>query len=275
MLFDLSGKRRNVIRVVYAFLAIIFGAGFLFFGIGSEVQGGLGDLFGFGTNDDSNGNPAFEDQIDDAEQKLASDPKDERALADLVQIHYQAGNDAVEVDEATGQISMTQDSEQEYNEAVSAWQDYLKVAKKPDDSTAAIANQAYGVLLQFSEPTEVSTIAKDAVVPAEISAEGNPGVGPWATVAQYAYFAGDTELGDEAAKKALAEADPSQRKQLQKELDSTAKAAIKLEEEIKKQAEKGGDEEAFTNPLEQGIGGGAPPGGAAPPGAPPGTPPAP
>ncbi len=275
MLFDLSGKRKRVVKVVYGALAVLFAVSFVGFGIGSDAAGGLFDAFGLGSDDNSNGNPAFEDQINEAEQKVAADPKDEKALADLVQIHYQAGNDAVEVDETTGQISMTQDSEQEYNEAVSAWQDYLKVAKKPDDSTAAIANQAYGVLLQFSEPTEVSTIAKDAVVPAEISAEANPGVGPWATVAQYAYFAGDTELGDEAAKKALAEADPSQRKQLQKDLDSSAKAAIQLEKEIKKQAEKGGDEEAFTNPLEQGIGGGALPGGAAPPGAPPATPPAP
>ncbi|HEX6115475.1 MAG TPA: hypothetical protein VFY99_00150 [Solirubrobacterales bacterium] len=261
MLFDLSGKRKRVVQVVYAALAVLFAVSFVGFGIGSDAAGGLFDAFGLGSDDNSSGNPAFEDQIDEAEQKVAADPKDEQALSDLVQLHYQAGNDAVEVDEATGQISMTTESEQEYNEAASAWQDYLKVAKKPDGSTAAIANQAYGILLQFAEPTEVSTIAEDAVVPAEISAEDTPGVGPWATVAQYAYFAGDTKLGDEATQKALDEADSSQRKQLAKDLAAAEKSAVKLAEEIKKQAEKGGGEEAFTNPLEQGIGGGALPGG--------------
>jgi hypothetical protein len=274
MLFDLSGKRRNVIRVVYGFLAVIFGAGFLLFGVGSEVQGGLGDLFGFGTNDTTNDNPAFEDQIDDAEQRLVANPNDERALADLVQLHYQAGNDAVEVNETTGQISFTTESEDSYNAAVSAWQDYQKAAKDPDPATAAIANQAYTIILQNAEPTEVETIAKDAIAPAEISAEDNPGVGPYSTLAQYAYFAGDTELGGEAARKAVAEAEPSQRNQIQKGLDQAAKAAEQLREQIEKQAEKGGDEGAFTNPLEQGIGGGSLPGagGTALPG---GAPPAP
>jgi hypothetical protein len=274
MLFDLSGKRRNVIRVIYGFLAVIFGAGFLLFGVGSEVQGGLGDIFGFGTNDTSNDNPAFQDQIDDAEQKLEENPNDERALADLVQLHYQAGNDAVEVDEATGQISFTTESEDSYNSAVSAWQDYLKAAKDPDPATAAIANQAYTILLQNAEPTEIESIAKDAIGPAEISAEDNPGVGPWSTLAQYAYFAGDTELGDEAAMKAVAEAEPSQRKEIQKGLDAAAKQAEQLREQIEKQAKKGDDEGAFTNPLEEGIGGGALP-GAGGTGVPPSTPPAP
>ena len=268
MLFDLSGKRKRVVQVVYAALAVLFAVSFVGFGIGSDAAGGIFDAFGLGSGDNQNGNPAFEEQIDEAEQRVAADPKDEKAYAELVQLHYQAGNDAVEVDEATGQITMTQEAETEYQAAASAWQDYLKAAKKPDPATAAIANQAYSVILTSAEPAEVSTIAEDAVVPAEISAEDTPGVGPWASVAQYAYFAGNTELGDQAAKKAIAEADSSQRKQLQKDLEGYAKAAAQLEKQIKKQAEKGGGEGAFTNPLEEGAGGGAlpgaPPGGALP-----------
>jgi hypothetical protein len=260
MLFDLSGKRKRVVQVVYAALAVLFAVSFVGFGIGSDAAGGIFDAFGLGSNDNQNGNPAFEEQIDEAEQKVAADPNDERALADLVQLHYQAGNDAVEVDEATGQISLTTESEEEYNQGLSAWRDYLKVAKEPDPSTAAVANQTYGVILQFAEPTELSTIAEDAVVPAEIAAEDNPGIGPWATVAQYAYFAGDTKTGDEAARKALAEADGSERKNLQKQLDATKKSAAQLQKQIEKEAEKGGGEGAFTNPLEEGIGGGALPG---------------
>ena len=272
MLFDLSGKRKNVVRVVYGFLALLFAGGFLLFGIGSESGiGGIGDLLGFGTGDSGNNNPAFDDQIQEAEDKLAADPKDESALRTLVEVHYQAGNDALDVDEATGSITITDDAEQEYDEAIAAWDDYLEVAKKPDEGTASIANQAYGVLLQNADPASLPTLAKDAILPAEIVAESTPGVGTYATLAQYAYFAGDVKLGDEAAQKAVGEADASEAKQIEQQLEATAKAAVELQEQIDKQAEQGTGEEAFTNPLESGIGGGSPL-----PGAPaPGTPPAP
>lgn len=258
MLFDLRGKRKNVVRVVYAGLAILFAGGFLLFGIGSETGvGGLGDLLGFGTGSTSSGSPAYDDQIEEAEQRLAEDPKDERALQDLVQLHYQAGNDELEVDEATGEVTVTTSAEEQYNQAIGAWTDYLEVAKKPASATASIVNQAYAVLLRNADPAAVPTLAKDAVVPAEIVAESNPGANPYFTLAQYAYFAGDEELGDEAAKKAVAEVDESQREQIQKELDAVAKAAAQLREQIEKQAGKGSGEEAFTNPLEQGVGGGS------------------
>ena len=271
MLFDLSGKRKRVVQVVYAALAVLFAVSFVGFGIGSDASGGIFDIFGLGSNSDNqSGNPAFEEQIKEAEDKAAANPNDEKSYAELVQLHYQAGNDAVEVDESTGQISMTQESEEEYQAAVSSWGDYLKAAKQPEASTAAIANQAFTVILQSAEPTEVESIAKDAVVPAQIAAEDTPGVGPWAQVAQYAYFSGNTALGDEAAKKAIAEADGSERKQLEKDLAGYAKAAAALEKQIKKQAEKGDDSGAFSNPLEESAGGsGALPGaGAGLPGTP-------
>jgi hypothetical protein len=270
MLFDLSGKRKRVVQVVYALLAILFAVSFVGFGIGSDAAGGIFDAFGLGSGSNDNDNPAFEDRINEAEEQLAADPKDEAALQTLVEVHYQAGNDELDVDEETGAITITDTAEESYNESVAYWEDYLEVAKKPDDGTASIANQAYGVLLQNADPASVPTLAKRAVPPAEIVAEATPGVGTYATLAQYAYFAGDTKLGDDAAKKAVAEADPSQKKSLEQQLEATAKAAAELQKQIDKQAEQGDGEGAFTNPLEQGIGGGTLPGAPAP-----GTPPAP
>jgi tetratricopeptide (TPR) repeat protein len=254
MLFDLSGKRKRVVQVVYAVLAVLFAVSFVGFGIGSDAAGGIFDALGFGTNSNTNDNPAFEDQINEAEEALAADPKDEDALATLVEVHYQAANDALEVDEATGSVSFTDEAEDEYNASISAWEDYVKVARKPDGATASIANQAYGVVLPTADPAAVEGIAKDAVVPAEIVAEDTPGVGTYATLAQYAYLADDPALAEDAAKKAVAEADPSQRDSLERELEAVAKQAEQLREQVEKQAKKGGDEEAFTNPLEEGLG---------------------
>jgi hypothetical protein len=274
MLFDLSGKRRNFIRVIYAILAALFLGGFLFFGIGSDAPGGLGDLLGFGTNETSSGTPQFDQEIEDAEERLAEDPKDEAALSQLVQVRYQAGNNALERDEETGQITLTEDAETQFSESTDAWERYMKAAKKPSGDVAAIANQAYAILLQFSDPQDIPQLAEDAVPAAEAYAEANPGVGTFATLAQVAYFAGDTETGDAAAAKAAQEVDASQRKQLEKDLEAAKEAAAQLDKQLAKQAEQGGEGEAFSNPL-QDTAGGSPLGGAPLPGSSPTQTPAP
>jgi hypothetical protein len=261
MLFDLSGKRRNVIRVVYAILAALFLGGFLFFGIGSDAPGGLGDLLGFGTGDTSSGSPAYEQEIEDAEARLAQDPKDQGALAQLVRVRYSAGNDALERDEETGTVSLTTEAETQFSESTDAWETYAKVAKKPAGDVAAIANQAYAILLQFSDPQGLQTLAEDAIGAAEIYAESNPGVGTYATLAQYAYFAGDMRTGDEAAAKAVQEADPPQRKTIEKDLEAAKDSATQLAKQIEKEAKAGGEGEAFSNPLQE-AGGTSPLGGA-------------
>lgn len=263
MLFDLSGKRRNFIRVVYAVLAALFLGGFLFFGIGSDAPGGLGDLLGFGTNEPTSGSPQYDEEIEDAEARLAEDPKDEAALEELVRVRYQAGNDSLEADEETGEISLTPEAETQFSESADAWERYAKVAKKPSPDVAAIANQAYGILLQFSAPQDLPQLAEEALPAAEVYAESNPGVGTYATLAQYAYFAGDTKTGDDAAARAVEEVDAPQRKQLQKDLESAKEAAAQLDKQLAKQAQQGGEGEAFSNPLGD-LGTGSPLGPTAP-----------
>ena len=257
MLFDLSGKRKRVVQVVYAALAVLFAVSFIGFGIGSDAAGGIFDALGLGSGDSTNDDPAFEAEIDDAEARIKADPKDETAYQDLVSVHFQAGNAASETDETTGAVTITSEAEQDYQASVAAWEDYVKITKKPDPGTAAIASNAYGSLLQAAEIQDAPPIAEDAVLPAQIAAEDNPGVGTYFTLAQYAYVGGDTKTGDEASKEAVGAADASQRKQVQQQLDAVAKASAQLQKQIEKQAEKGGGEEAFSNPLESGAGTGA------------------
>ena len=264
MLFDLSGKRRNVVRVVYAFLAIIFMGGFLFFGIGSDVQGGLGDLFGFGTNDTSTA-PQYEEQIDDAEEAIEEDPQDEQAYVDLILARFSAGNQLL----GEGEDSKTlAEAEDHYLAATAAWESYLEITDEPKYEAASISANAYQRLFTLFPPeiAGIKTFAKGAVGPAEIVAEEIGGINPYLQLAQYAYFAGDTKLGDEASEKALAEADSAEKKQLEKVLASLAKAPAELEKQLAAQnkADGKGDEEtdsgAFANPLaESGFGGGAAP----------------
>ena len=69
MLFDLRGKRKRAVQVVYASLAVIFLVGFVGFSIGSgNAPGGLLDAIGLGGNGGSGGSLStqFDSQINSA-----------------------------------------------------------------------------------------------------------------------------------------------------------------------------------------------------------------
>ncbi len=146
MLFDLQGRRKNVIRVIYAFLALLMGGGLVLLGIGGDASGGLLNAVGLGDDGSTPADPAFERQIDSANETLATNPKDEKALLTLARVHYLAGNNAIETDEQ-GAATLTEDSISEYNAADDAWQKYLATnPQKPDDGVASLMVQLYASL---------------------------------------------------------------------------------------------------------------------------------
>src|SRR3954452_10710929 len=89
MIFDLRGKRRRTVQATYLALAVLMGAGLVFFGIGSSVSGGLSDLFGGGRGDANSATKSVQKKIAADEKKLEANPNDSAALADLVRSHYQ------------------------------------------------------------------------------------------------------------------------------------------------------------------------------------------
>jgi tetratricopeptide (TPR) repeat protein len=62
---------------MFVFLALVFGVGFVAFGVGSDVQGGIADVLGVGSS--GSGQPS----ISDAREKLANNPNDAEALREL------------------------------------------------------------------------------------------------------------------------------------------------------------------------------------------------
>lgn len=233
MLFDLrSGKRRRVVQVVFGSMAVLFAVSFLFFGIGSDASGGLADLFGFGTSSQNTGNPEFDQQIEDAEDAAAANPKDEKALLNLAEVRYQAGQFELETDES-GQPVLTDGSRENFSAALDAWEEYLGLKpKKPNPGTAAIMAQAY---VQLGD-------AEGAADAQRIVAEDNPSGGTYGNLAFYLYASGDIEGGDEAAQLAVENADPAQADQIEKQLAKLSEQAQKLAEAAEKQAKKAGDE---------------------------------
>ena len=59
MLFDLRGRRRRAVQATYLTLAVLMGGGLVLFGIGSDVSGGLLDVFKGGSGG-SSGNSQLE-----------------------------------------------------------------------------------------------------------------------------------------------------------------------------------------------------------------------
>ena len=56
MLFDVRGRhRKNAIKVIYVFLAILMGGGLVLFGIGGATNGGLVDAITQGGGSSSSG----------------------------------------------------------------------------------------------------------------------------------------------------------------------------------------------------------------------------
>jgi hypothetical protein len=88
MLFDLRGRRRRLVQGVYLMLALLMGGGLVLFGIGGDVSGGLFDAFSDRSGSGSDANAAIEERIDRQEQRLASNPQDERLLQSLVREYY-------------------------------------------------------------------------------------------------------------------------------------------------------------------------------------------
>ncbi|MDQ3102957.1 MAG: hypothetical protein M3Q53_03860 [Actinomycetota bacterium] len=267
MLFELGGKRKRVIQVIYVFLALLLGVGLVGLGIGGDANGGIFNALGIGGDDATQTDPAFDNQIERAEADLAADPKDEKALTTLARVHFLSAQTALVSDEQ-GNTSISDEAIAEYNEAVDAWERYMATKPQdPDDDVAALIVQAYANLAG-TDPSASATEEQlaGAFRAAQIVAEARPSSGTFVTLATYAYFAGEGEVAEQARADALAEAsDSTTKSQINQQIDS-AQAQAKLVE--KQLAQSAPDKSQLENPLE-GLGGSssAPvPGGAPLPG---------
>jgi hypothetical protein len=256
MVFDLRGKRKRLVQVVYALLALLMTTS-LFFVVGPV---NLNGLFGNGGGSSTN----FDDQAQQVEQKLAKDPKNPKLLASDVRARYTAGSAQVQTDPSTGQTSVTQGAIDDFNRAGDAWLRYLKVAgANPSPSIAAFAVKAFtSTLTTGTSLADVTSNLNAAVDAQKVIVDARPSLGSYATLAQIAYFAGDKQTADQAAQNALQVAPAAQRSsikgaiaqykqigdQIQKQINAAEKAA---------KANPGAGKQALQNPLGGLSGGGS------------------
>lgn len=271
MLFDLqSPRRRNFIRVVYAFLALLMGGGLILFGIGSGGGGGLLDAVGLTDSTGGGSSANFDDQISEAEKKVQLNPQDPAAQLELVRVHVSAGSASQDVDEQTGQPIPSEESTQEFQKAADAWDQYLKLnPNKVDFGAATLIAKAFVSLAETSStaPEALSNI-QEAAKAQKFVADAQPSGGTLSQLAIYQYFAGDTAAADQAAKQAVAKAEAGQAAALRQQLDQFKKSAAEFQKQLKaaeQQAQQGQGQGApgapganpFENPLGSsgGVGG--------------------
>jgi hypothetical protein len=255
MLFDTRGRRRNVIRVVYAVLALLMGAS-LFLTVGpfslSEITGG-------GTT--SSAAEIYEEQAERIEGRVAKNPDDADQLLRLTRVRLGAGQVLSEQDPATQATILTPEALEQYELGQEAWNRYLKVAGDDVNPAAAglVATSYFSIAEQSEELRAIEENIEGATKAQRVAAEADPNLNTLSTLAIFEYFNGEFEQGDRTAKRAASEAtSKSQANQVEKQIESTRKRAAawdkRRQKAAKEQAKVG--KEQLQNPLGGLSGGG-------------------
>lgn len=257
MLFDIRGKRRNVVKVVYAVLAVLMGLSlFLVTGIGN-----ISSLFGGGGGESGAGAKIYEEQATRIERELKKDPEEPEKLLALTRAQLNAGNQHVE-QTSEGQTVLTQETIRFYREASETWSDYLEATQEPSPNGAQLIAPAFVTLAESSRnAAEFEENMNSAAESAAIVAKKRPTLNSLSTLAYYEYFAFNKAGAERARREAIALTQGKfERENLENQLDEYKKRAAEVEKSLKKfEAESkaaGGQagKETLENPL-GGLGG--------------------
>lgn len=252
MLFDTRGKRKHVIRVVYAILALLMGAS-LFLVVGPF---NLAELTGGSSGGDAS--EVFEEQAERIEGRLAKSPQDEQLLLALTRAHINTGNSQLEASSESEVPIVTPEARDSFDSAAEAWNRYLKQAG--DEPSATGAQLVAGTFFQLAEAGsaslgEIEENVAEAARAQRIAAEQRPSIGSLSSLAIYEYFNGDFAAGDKAARQAAAAApSKAEGKSIEKQLAEYSKRAKQFTtnaKRIKQQEQKTG-KQSLQDPFDFG-----------------------
>jgi hypothetical protein len=263
MVFDIRGRRKHVVKVVYAILAVLMGAS-LFLVVGPL---NIGELFNSNGSGSSEAAKPYEEQAQRLEVKLKKEPEDPQLLQALTRARVTAGNSLLSVEPTEEDLTKAL---QEYQLASSAWSEYVDQTDEPAAGTAQLVAPALLSLAERSRSFEEAQRNIEAATEAQqIVADQRPTLNSYSTLALYTYFTGDYKSAEAAqAKAAKLTREKFEREQLAKQMQEVKKNAEKFQQERKrvaaaeKAAAKGNkaNPEALqspTNPLGGSFGAGA------------------
>ncbi len=262
MVFDIRGRRKVGVKVVYALLAVLMGLS-LFLVVGGF---NLSELFNSNSSSGEVAKP-FEEQAERIEAKLRKSPEDEQLLASLTRAQVSAGNSVLSSPEANeGDLVK---AVQHYQQASSSWSEYLKQASEPQAGLAQLMAPALVQLAERGSRTlpQAERNIEAAAEAQRIVADQRPTLNSLSTLALYTYFTGDFASAEKAEAEAVKKANAKfEVQELEKRLGEVKKNAKKFQKELKaaEAAEKSaatgkeGNPESLenpTNPLGGALGG--------------------
>jgi hypothetical protein len=247
MLFDIRGRRKHVVRVVYAILALLMGAS-LFLVVGPFS---IGNLIGNGTT--TSAGKVLQEQAERTEEKLRREPESEALLLALTRERVSAANSLTEVNSETGATVLTPEGREELERGVEAWGSYLKQASEPKANTALLVSGGYFRLAETSTGLEeaVENI-EGAAKTQRIAAEAQPTINSLTTLAIYEYYAGNFAAGDKAVAEAEAKTpSKAEAKEVSKQMAEFRKRGKEFEKQKKTAAKEEAKfgKERLQNPL--------------------------
>ncbi|HEX6154339.1 MAG TPA: hypothetical protein VFZ19_12545, partial [Solirubrobacterales bacterium] len=239
-------KRRNVVKVVYATLAVLMGLS-LFLVIGGF---NIAELF---QSNSAGGEAAeqFEEQAGRIEAKLAKDPQNPDLLVALTRAQINTGNSLVTVED-NGQQVLTREAIQEYQKANDTWIKYLKATEEPSVGLALLVAPTMFRLAENSRTLfEARTNVEGAVEAQKVVAEQRPNINAFSTLAYYTYFTGDFEAAEAAEAKAKSfTKSKAEAKSVEDQLKEVRQNAETFDKEVKKAEQQADAERAKGGPAE-------------------------
>lgn len=235
MLFDLrSGRRRNVIKVVYATLAVLMGLS-LFLVIGGF---NIAELFtGTGGADATE---VFEDDAERIEAKLLKEPENSQLLLNLTRARINAGNSLYGGEPGAEVRTVTPEAVEQLRLAADAWERYLGTTDKPSASGALLMGPTMLVLAENARSTEESKEnAEAAAEAAAIVAEQRPNLNSLSTYAIYTAILAEKEKAEAIADKAKKYApEKSTKEAIDKEVDRYLQIGERFEKAVREQEQR-------------------------------------
>lgn len=235
MVFDIRGRRKHVVKVVYAILAVLMAAS-LFLVVGPVNIGNL-----LGTSGSSSGNNAkpYEEQAEKVERELKKNPENPELLQQLTRAQIKAGNYSIGVN-SSGEQELTVAAVQHWQKASESWSKYLKASQEAEPSLAQLMSTTLFTLASNASRSTSEALSNVAAAAEaqQIYAEKKPSLNSLSTLAFYAAFAQDYKTSEQAGKEAVKLANTKfERENLENKLEQVTKQAHKFGKQVK-EAEK-------------------------------------
>jgi biopolymer transport protein ExbB/TolQ len=255
MVFDIRGRRRHVVKFVYAILAILMVAS-LFLVTGAI---NINSIFGSSTTGES-ATSSLEKQAVKIEEKIAKEPENTDLLANLTRTRISVANLMIN----SGAGESTQGVEEVKQQLAKASEDWIEYTEATSEPSPGLAVQAAPALFQLAELSSTTEEAAENVLIAteaqEIVAEARPSIGSLSQLSYYLLFTQNYKAAAKAKEETVALMNTKFERETfenrYEEVEKNAKSFGQGLESEKAEKSKSAGKEALENPLGGLSGGG-------------------